>query len=132
MRAAVTAGGNRAVRPIVARAVTGVLVLFTDEDHDVVACDDRLVRLRPGLDAWPADGQLALHLLAWLRGPGFRDPALDAALSRLDFGAASEAAMSLSNGGHCGVIALHSRAAHSLRNADRVLRLRLNPEVLLP
>lgn len=122
------------MRPIVARAVTGVLFLFTDEDHDVVACDDRLVRLRPGFAAWPADGQLALHLLAWLRGPGFRDASLDAALSGAlpDFGAASEATMSLPNAGHCGVIALHSRAAHSLRNADRVLRLRLNPELLLP
>ena len=36
--------------------------------------------------------------------------------------------MQMSNAGHSGVVALHSHAAHSLRNADRVLRWRINPE----
>lgn len=126
------------MRPIVARAVHEVLVVFTDAEHigDVRARDDRLARARPGFVAWPSDGQLAMHLLAWLRGPGFRDAALDAALSpkgRLcapDFDAASEAVLTLPNAGHPGAIAIAGKAAQAYRNAARVLRYELLEEVL--
>ena len=32
---------------------------------------DTLRRRFPGLDDWPADAQVALHLMAWAMGPGF-------------------------------------------------------------
>ena len=122
------------VRPIVARAVSDILVVYSDDAvGDIRARDDRLTRIRPGFSAWPSDGQLGLHVLAWLLGPGFRDPALDAALCEgmvPDFHRAAEAAVNLRNGGHPGVVGLHGIAAHALRNAGRVLHWNAPPETL--
>ena len=125
------------MRPVVVRAVRELLSDLNEvgQEHDIGAYDDRIARLRPGFVAWPSDAQIGLHLLAWLRGPGFRHAPLDAALSGgaslvPDFGAASGIAMALSNGGHPGVIALHWRAAQTFHNARRVLQWNMREELV--
>lgn len=117
-----------ALRDLVAEfSPDGVPAFLARVDDDEV----RLTRIYRAIGAWPADAQFALHVTAWVVGPGAPLPDLRRAVNRSipDFRAAAEA-MRWSDGGHAGVIALRDKASRAFRNAAVVLDRSLDPDRL--
>ena len=77
-----------------------------------------LLKRYASLDAWPEDAQLAVHLMAWLIGPGFHLPAFRQAASRLrpDFWACS-VSCAIPSRGRPAVVSLNSWNVRLFRNA---------------
>lgn len=99
---------------------------------DLTSHEERLARTHGAWAAWPLDAKFAFHVIAWLRGPGFYHAGLRGSVDgpAPDFNRAAVEVVGLTNAGHCGVIALHDRAARALRNAGAVLAQNLRPDVL--
>lgn len=82
-----------------------------------------------GYASWPADGQLAIHSMAWAVGPAFRFPMFEAAVRRLDFmTAASEC--HIDELGNPGVAARNIANRSLWLNAATVRRLGLDADIL--
>ncbi len=93
--------------------------------------DEGVLRKRySAFDAWPADGQVGLHTMAIVLGPGFAlagfRRAVDAAVP--DFDQAAEHC-AIPDGGMT-VAVLNARNERLFRNAAVVLRRNLDPELL--
>lgn len=88
-----------------------------------------LIKRFPLWESWPACAQLATLSIAWACGPAFRFPALQAALERGDFMAAS-LACSISTAGNPGIVPRNARNRVLYRNAERVVSYGLDPDAL--
>src|ERR1700755_2587788 len=79
------------MRDVVRDALETVAIRFSD---DAPSIDTRVLRSRyRAYESWPADCELALVLLAWILGPGFKLPGFREALDGLvpDFESAASA-----------------------------------------
>lgn len=115
------------MREAVRAALVDIAARFSD---DAPSLDERILRARyRALEAWPADAQLALAVLAWTLGPGFALRGFPQATNALvpDFG---RAAAMIGPGGGPTLITLGGVARCGLRNGAYVLRWNLNPEIL--
>lgn len=83
--------------------------------------EPKLLKRYSSLGAWPADAQLALHLMAWAVGSGFSNPAFRAAVGQLvpDFRAAS-LTCAIPDRGHLGIISLNGFNRQLFANAAAV------------
>lgn len=124
------------MRNAVRSALGGLLTEFCPDDAFALArrLDEdevRLLRIYRTLGAWPADGQFALHAVALIVGPGapLRDLRRVVLRPIPDFRAAADTA-SLSDQGHCGVIAYSDRVRLGFRNAAAVVERNLNSDRL--
>lgn len=115
------------MRPAARVAFDSIAVRFSDgaPSLDLAPCRARY----PALDAWPADAQLALALLAWTLGPGFALPGFVRALSALpaDFG---QAARAVPLGSFPTFVTLGGIARRGLCNASHVVAWNLDPDFL--
>lgn len=138
MHAVVTAGGNCRLEGCVVRDAVRVALRFTtaqfsvsnEVSPDAPSIDERVLRSKYGpLDAWPADAQLGLCLLAWTLGSGFSLRGFRDALRPVlpDFEGASRA---IPVGSDPTQIALNGIARRCFENGSVVVRWDLNPEIL--
>ena len=119
--------GGRVVRDAVRVALNVTAARFSS---DAPTIDARALQSRYGiLDAWPADAQLGLCVLAWALGPGFSLKGFREALRPAlpDFEGAARA---VPIGADPEGIVLHEMARRCLENGSVVVRWDLNPEVL--
>jgi hypothetical protein len=115
------------VRDAVRVALGSIAAPFSDDAPSVNA---RVLRARYGvMDAWPADAELGLVVLAWALGPGFTISGFREALGQLvpDY---ARAARAIGPGGSPTLITLGGIARCALSNGAIVVRWNLNPEVL--
>lgn len=129
---------GRSYAPMVCR---GARLTFVDlasrlADGDVSAevlipLEGKLLRRYPAFGVWPADSQLGLCLMAWLRGPGFNLVGFRQAVTGLvpDFRAAAQECR-LPDWGHSGIAALNSWTSHLFLNGQCVLDWGLRPELI--
>jgi hypothetical protein len=115
------------VRDVVRSALSFIATRFSDDAPliDVGV----LQRKYTALDAWPADAQLGLAVLAWALGSGFSlKPFADAVnVLEPDFAAAERAIPMSENPTR---ISLESIARQCFRNTAVVVRWDLNPNLL--
>jgi hypothetical protein len=80
-------------------------------------------------EAWPADAELGLIVLAWVLGPGFHirgfREAVNAVVPEFD-----QSALLLGPGTTPTLVTLYGIARTGFRNATLVLRWDLNPDIL--
>jgi hypothetical protein len=115
------------VRDAVRVALGSITARFSD---DAPSVDERVLRRQYGaLDAWPADAELGLVVLAWVLGPGFSLPQFRESVNTLvpNF---SKAARAIGSGGPPSLITLGGIARCALNNGALVVRWNLDPEVL--
>ena len=86
-----------------------------------------LCKRYPSFGTWPADAQVAGHLMAWLIGPGFHLPAFRQAASRLcpDFWSCS-VSCAIPSRGRPAVVSLNFWNARLFRNAAIAEKLGMN------
>jgi len=91
----------------------------------------KLLKRYPSLAVWPADPQLALYLMAWVRGPGFNLPGFRRAVVGLvpDFRAASMECR-MPDWGHSGIASLNAWVSRLFSNGQCVLDWGLKPELI--
>jgi len=86
----------------------------------------------PAFDSWPADAQLALHLMAWALGPAFKYPKFMAAVNQTlpDFRTGAIESH-ISEAGNPGVIPRNIAIKALFNNAADVLANNLDPDTLV-
>lgn len=116
------------MREVVRVALNRIASRFSD---DAPSIDTRVLRSRYRVyEAWPADAQLALGVLAWVLGPGFHLPRFAAAVNAPlpDF---RRAAAAVGRGGaNSTLVTLGGITRRGLRNGDVVLQWNLDPDTL--
>jgi hypothetical protein len=115
------------VRDSVRVALDKIAAQFSD---DAPSIDERALRSRyAAVDAWPADAELGLRVVAWALGPGFSMRGFRDAVNRLvpDF---SEAASLIMLGPSPTAVSLTGIARRALFNGATVVRWNLNPDLL--
>lgn len=117
-------------RASVERAFVGLAAVLS-ADEDAAAClrthESVLKKRYAAFVFWPADAQLALHIMAWVIGPGFSNQPFRNAVNRAvpDFaGAAGCCAMP--DRGHPAVVTLNEVNRCLLLTAHRVLERELD------
>lgn len=99
---------------------------------DVPLVDTAALRSRYGaFEAWPADAQLGLSVLAWALGPGFHVRGFRESVNALvpDFARAASTLEAL-GAKNTSLITLTGIARAAFRNAAVILECDLNPEIL--
>lgn len=115
------------MREVVRVGLRNATARFSD---DAPLFDSRALRARYGpLDAWPADAELGLAVLAWSLGPGFTLRGFREALREV-IPAFEAAARAVPIGESSAQIVLNSVARTCLRNGSVVVRWDLDPEIL--
>jgi hypothetical protein len=115
------------VRETVRAALCSIAVRFSD---DAPLVDERVLRQRyAALDAWPADSQLGLFVLAWILGSGFSIAGFRESVNALvpDFG---KAARTIGMGSNPTLVTLGGIARCGLRNGALVVRWNLKSDIL--
>jgi hypothetical protein len=105
------------------------LVDGTVSDEHLARNEVGLLKRYVTLRAWPADAQLALHLMAWVGGPGFHLPAFRQAVNCVpipDFACASLECR-IADRGHSGMVCVNAWNRRLFQNAQRVVDLGLAP-----
>ena len=120
------------VRSSVQKAFARLATRFSGSSVDAVARLDanesKLCEKYRSFAHWPSDAQLALHLDAWLIGPGFHNGPLRAHVNQLvpDFAGAARVCR-IADRGHPGIVAINSLCRDLLETAQRVLIEELDP-----
>ncbi len=115
------------MRELVRVALGSIAFPFSD---DAPSIDERVLRARyVAVDAWPADAELGLVVLAWALGPGFVLAGFREAVAPLvpDF---ARAARCIGPGGTPTLITLGGVARRALGNGAVVIARNLDPDVL--
>lgn len=116
------------MRDVVRVALANIASRFSD---DAPSVDESALRARySALEAWPADAQLGLYILAWVLGPGFSVPAFRESVNLLvpNFGRAASAITLDEN--DPALITLSGMVRRAFRNAAVVMDWNLNPDLL--
>ena len=115
------------MRDVVRAALADVAARFSD---DAVSIDEGALRRRyTALDAWPADAELGLCVLAWTLGPGFHRKGFRECVNKLvpDF---SSAAGLIDLGSSPTAVTLTGIARCALSNGAHVVRWNLDSSLL--
>ncbi len=121
-------------RESVERAFVGLATVLSGDASAARRLDANEESFRkkyPSFAYWPSDAQLALHLMAWVIGPGFNFPEFRRAVNRLvpDFARAADASR-IPDRGHAGRITLNSTNQRLLVIAHCVLDQGLDPGIV--
>lgn len=108
--------------------------IATRFSNDASSIDERVLRRRyAAMDAWPADAQLGLFVLAWVLGPGFALSGFREATNRLvpDFARAAKGVrLTPSRVVNPTLVSLGGVVRCALGNGAMVVRWNLDPEAL--
>jgi hypothetical protein len=110
-------------------ALRSIATRFSD---DAPSIDERVLRRRyAALEAWPADAQLGLFILAWMLGPGFALAGFRESCNRLvpDFVGAARSVTWIGSPNPT-IITLGGIARSTLANGAAVVHWNLDPEAL--
>lgn len=115
------------MRDAVRKELVSIALRFSS---DAPSVDEAALRSRySALEAWPADAQLGLYILAWALGSGFALKGFKDAVNALipDF---ARAASAVELKGDSSFITIASIARRALRNAHVVVECALDPDLL--